>query len=325
MFERADVTAGIVEGVAGAGIEEASHAATHQVHPQQPFIQIHLIEIGDSSHHAPKASPGGRDPQRSRREIPSRHGITALGLCGFFLRAQHPALGIELRHPITLRIADGWANTVAPGLPLLFTSWGTKSCPWKRLSPGQGLRGGPPGNRHQSKTLKPSGLGCTAYSSICPSGSYPAAAQMPPVVGVVMISTTDPGQHQGAEGVINHRLVVNRQQLFADGLGDRMQPCSTSASQDDSPSFDAVLIGWMTGAISAPLQHASAALITQLVPSLERTLLEKFDWSSIRILGGQSFRHKRRRQEPFQQWVQDAVPPARGRASAHGHLLEGCG
>ena len=47
----------------------------------------------------------------------------------------------------------------------------------------------------------------------------------------------DPSQHQGAERVINHRLVVNRQQLFADGLGDRMQPRAAPASQDDSPSL----------------------------------------------------------------------------------------
>ena len=48
---------------------------------------------------------------------------------------------------------------------------------------------------------------------------------------------TDPRQHQCAERVIDHWLVVNRQQLFADGLGDRMQPRATSASQDDSPSL----------------------------------------------------------------------------------------
>ena len=35
-------------------------------------------------------------------------------------------------------------------------------------------------------------------------------------------------------GVIDHRLVVHRQQLFTHRLGDRMQPCSTAPGQDDA-------------------------------------------------------------------------------------------
>ena len=46
MFQRADVAACIVEGVAGASVEPG-HATAHQLHSQQPFVQIHLIEIGD--------------------------------------------------------------------------------------------------------------------------------------------------------------------------------------------------------------------------------------------------------------------------------------
>ena len=46
MFEGADVAAGIVEGVAGAGVEPG-HAPSHQLHAQQTLLQIHLVEIGD--------------------------------------------------------------------------------------------------------------------------------------------------------------------------------------------------------------------------------------------------------------------------------------
>jgi len=41
-------------------------------------------------------------------------------------------------------------------------------------------------------------------------------------------------QHQCAKRVINHRLVIHRQQLFADRLGDRMQPRAASPRQDDA-------------------------------------------------------------------------------------------
>ena len=45
---------------------------------------------------------------------------------------------------------------------------------------------------------------------------------------------TNPRQHQRAEGVIDHRLVVDGQQLFAHRLGDRMQPRSRTAGENDA-------------------------------------------------------------------------------------------
>jgi hypothetical protein len=47
----------------------------------------------------------------------------------------------------------------------------------------------------------------------------------------------DARQHQGAERVIDHRLVVDRQQLLADALGDRIQPGAGAAGQDDTAAL----------------------------------------------------------------------------------------
>lgn len=44
----------------------------------------------------------------------------------------------------------------------------------------------------------------------------------------------DPRQHQGAQRVVHHRLVVHRQQLFAHRLGDRMQARAAAARQNDA-------------------------------------------------------------------------------------------
>ena len=44
----------------------------------------------------------------------------------------------------------------------------------------------------------------------------------------------DAGQHQGAERVVNHGLVVHRQQLLADGQGGRVQPAAGAAGEDDA-------------------------------------------------------------------------------------------
>ncbi len=51
------------------------------------------------------------------------------------------------------------------------------------------------------------------------------------------------GQHQHAERVVDHRLVVYRQQLLADGLGQRIQARARPSGEDDSLALHLVLLG----------------------------------------------------------------------------------
>ena len=44
----------------------------------------------------------------------------------------------------------------------------------------------------------------------------------------------DAGQHQGAQGVVDHRLVVHRHQLLADCLRNRVKPRTRAAGQNDA-------------------------------------------------------------------------------------------
>jgi hypothetical protein len=44
----------------------------------------------------------------------------------------------------------------------------------------------------------------------------------------------DPRQHQGADRIIDHRLVVDRQQLLADRPGQGVQPRAGSAGENDA-------------------------------------------------------------------------------------------
>jgi hypothetical protein len=44
----------------------------------------------------------------------------------------------------------------------------------------------------------------------------------------------DARQHQGRERVVDHRLVVDRQQLLAHAARDRVQPRAGAAGQDDA-------------------------------------------------------------------------------------------
>ena len=53
--------------------------------------------------------------------------------------------------------------------------------------------------------------------------------------GVLMTQdVADAGQHQRAERVVDHRLVVHRQQLLADRERRRMQPRAGAAGEDDA-------------------------------------------------------------------------------------------
>jgi hypothetical protein len=44
----------------------------------------------------------------------------------------------------------------------------------------------------------------------------------------------DARQHQGAKGVVDHRLVVHWYQLLADGGGEGSQPGAATSGQDDA-------------------------------------------------------------------------------------------
>src|SRR5208282_2143676 len=42
------------------------------------------------------------------------------------------------------------------------------------------------------------------------------------------------GKHQRREGIVNHRLVVDRQELLADGSGNRIEPRTRTTGQNDA-------------------------------------------------------------------------------------------
>src|SRR5205085_6402205 len=48
-------------------------------------------------------------------------------------------------------------------------------------------------------------------------------------------NVSDTRQHERSERIIDHRFVVNGEQAFADRVGDRIQPRSRPARQNDAP------------------------------------------------------------------------------------------
>jgi hypothetical protein len=67
----------------------------------------------------------------------------------------------------------------------------------------------------------------------------------------------DARQHQGAERVVDHRLVVHRQQLLADGQGGRVQAGAGAAGEDDA--FALLCHGRSVQRISGSMRATPAA------------------------------------------------------------------
>ena len=82
----------------------------------------------------------------------------------------------------------------------------------------------------------PSGRGCASYAKR-DAQRRPVAEQ--PLEGRLVVrrgddqDLPDARQHQRAERVVDHRLVVDRHELLADGQGQRMQPGAGPAGEDD--------------------------------------------------------------------------------------------
>lgn len=44
----------------------------------------------------------------------------------------------------------------------------------------------------------------------------------------------DARQHEGGQGIVDHRLVIDRHQLFADRMGQRIQPRARTPGEDNA-------------------------------------------------------------------------------------------
>jgi len=239
VLEGADVAAGLVQGITGAGVEPG-HAPTHQLHLQLAFFEIHPVEIGDFQ----LAAVGGPHLAGALYhgvvvEVEAGHGKAGAGFGGFFLQAEHPAIGIELHHAVALRVAHGVGEDGGPA--------------------AVAVAGGELGHQvvaveevvaqHQGgrRTLQEAGADQEGLGQACGAGLYgvvngnapgTAVAEQALEQGLVVGGgddqhLADARQHQGAERVVDHRLVVHRQQLLAHRLGDRMQACAAAAGEDD--------------------------------------------------------------------------------------------
>ena len=238
----ADELRGLVQALHGAGVQPRVAAAQGD-HGQRPLLQVHLVERGDLQ------LPAGRglDLMRlgghvARVEIESGDGVGALGLGGLLLDGDGPALAVELHDAEAL----GVVHVVAEdrGAARLGVLHGARQVARQAVAVEDVVA------EHQRARLAGDELLADGErlreavgARLLGVGQVHAVARAVPEqaleVGEVGRrgddqDVADASQHEGAKRVVDHGLVVDRQQLLGGHERERVQAGAGTAGEDDA-------------------------------------------------------------------------------------------
>lgn len=238
----ADELRGLVQALHGAGVQPRVAAAQGDDR-QRPLLQVHLVERGDL-----QLAAGRRlDPMRlgghvARVEVQAGDGVGALGLGGLLLDGDGPALPVELhdaealgvvhvvaedRCPTGLCVLDGSRQVARQAVAVedvVAKHQRARLAVDEVLADGEGLR----------QAVRRGLLGIGQVHAVAR-----AVAEQALEVGEVGRGgddqdVPDARQHEGAERVVDHGLVVDRQQLLGGHERERVQASAGPAGEDDA-------------------------------------------------------------------------------------------
>ena len=242
MLHGADELRRLVQALHGAGVQPRVAAAEGD-HGQRPLLQVHLVERGDL-----ELAAGRRlHPMRlgghvARVEVQAGDGVGALGALGLLLDGDAPPLAVELHDAEAL----GVVHVVAEdrGAARLGVLDGA------RQVAGQAVAVEDVVAQHQGARLSADevladgeGLRQAVRRGLLRVGEVHAVARTVPEqaleVGQVGRrgddqDVPDARQHEGAERVVDHGLVVDRQQLLGGHERERVQARAGPAGEDDA-------------------------------------------------------------------------------------------
>lgn len=238
----ADELRGLVQALHGAGVQPRVAAAEGDDR-QRPLLQVHLVERGDL-----ELAAGRRlHPMRlgghvARVEVQAGDGVGALGLGGLLLDGDGPPLAVELHDAEAL----GVIHVVAEdrGAARLGVLDGA------RQMAGQAVAVEDVVAQHQGARLSADevladgeGLRQAVRRGLLRVGEVHAVARAVPEqaleVGQVGRGgddqdVPDARQHEGGQRVVDHGLVVDRQQLLGGHERERVQARAGPAGEDDA-------------------------------------------------------------------------------------------
>ena len=238
----ADELRGLVQALHGAGVQPRVAAAEGD-DGQRPLLQAHLVERGDLQ----LAAGRGLNHMRlggdvARVEVQAGDGVGALGLGGLLLDGDGPPPRVELHDAEAL----GVVHVVAEdrGSPRLCVLDGARQVARQAVAVEDVV------TEHQGARLAGDevladgeGLGQAVGAGLLGVGEVDAVARAVPEqaleVGQVRRRGDDQDvpnarQHEGAKRVVDHGLVVDRQQLFGGHERERVQARAGPAGEDDA-------------------------------------------------------------------------------------------
>lgn len=242
VLDGADELRGLVQALHGAGVQPRVPAAEGH-DGERPLLQVHPVEVGDLQ----LAARGRLDPMRlggdvARVEVQAGDGVGALGLGGLLLDGDGTALTVELhdaealgvvhvvaedRGAARLRVLDGLLEVAAEAVAVedvVAEHQGARLSGDEVLADGEGLRQ------------------AVGARLLCIGQVHAVARAVPEQaleVGEVRRrgddqDVPDARQHEGGQRVIDHGLVVDRQQLLGGHERERVQARAGPAGEDDA-------------------------------------------------------------------------------------------
>ena len=238
----ADELRGLVERLHGSGVQPRVAAAEGH-HGQRPLLQVHLVERGDLEL-AARGGPHlmGLGGHVARVEVQAGDGVGALGLGGLLLDGDGTALPVELhdaealgvvhvvaedRGPPRLGVLDGARQVARKPVAVedvVAEHQGARLAGDEVLADGEGLR----------QAVRARLLGVGQVHAVARAVTEQALE-----VGEVGRrgddqDVPDARQHEGAKRVVDHGLVVDRQQLLGGHERERVQACAGPAGEDNA-------------------------------------------------------------------------------------------
>ena len=238
----ADELSGLVQALHGAGVQPRVAAAQGD-DGQRPLLQVHLVERGDlqlASGRGPNLMRLGGDV--ARVEVQAGDGVGALGAFGLLLDGDGPpprvelhdaeALGVvhvvaEDRGAARLGVLDGARQVARKAVAVedvVAQHQGARLAGDELLADGEGLR----------EAVRARLLGVGQVDAVAR-----AVPEQALEVGEVRRrgddqDIPDARQHEGGQRVVDHGLVVDRQQLLGGHERERVQARAGPAGEDDA-------------------------------------------------------------------------------------------